>query len=217
MITMLQDRNEAGCLLAEKLGRYRDDPKATVLALPRGGVVVGAAIADRLHLPLDCFIVRKIGAPTNPEYAVGAVTETGFVVLNAQALSELGLSRPLLDELIARRREEMAIQHATYRGGRALPDLTERVVILVDDGVATGATFSAAAEAVRALHPRRLVAALPVGPESSLERIRAQVDELLVLQIPDPFYAVGNHYTCFDQVEDVEVIRCLQAGREPSA
>lgn len=207
---MLQDRHEAGCLLAERLSHYREDPNAIVLALPRGGVVVGAAIADRLHLPLDCFIVRKIGAPTNPEYAVGAVTETGFVVLNVEALSELGLSRSILDELIARRREEVTTQHATYRGGRALPDLTGRVVILVDDGVATGATFSAAAEAVRALHPRRLVAALPVGPQSSLDRIRLQVDELLVLRTPDLFHAVGNHYTCFDQVEDVEVIRCLQ-------
>lgn len=214
---MLQDRTEAGRLLAEKLSRYRDDPNAIVLALPRGGVVVGAAIADGLHLPLACFIVRKIGAPTNPEYAVGAVTETGFALLNVEALSELGLLQPDLDRLIARQREEIVVRQATYRRGRALPDLDGRAVILVDDGVATGATFSAAAQAVRALHPRRLVAALPVGPQSSLQQISKQVDELLVLYTPEPFYAVGNHYACFDQVEDAEVIRCLQVRRQPSA
>lgn len=213
---MLQDRTEAGRLLAARLSRYRDDSGVMVLALPRGGVVVGAAIADILHLPLDCFIVRKIGAPNNPEYAVGAVTETGFVVLNVEALTELGLSRPALDQLIARQREEIAAQQAAYRRGRGLPELAGQVVILVDDGVATGATFSAAAQAVRALHPRRLLAALPVGPQSSLQRIGQQVDELLVLFTPEPFYAVGNHYACFNQVEDAEVIRCLQPPRQPA-
>jgi len=216
---MLQDREEAGRLLAERLTAYRDDPQAAVLALPRGGVAVGFAISRALHLPLDVFLVRKLGAPGNPEYAVGAVSETGTVRLNPQAgavLARFGTPVGYLEETIRAEREEMTRRQAVYRGGKALPDLAGWTVILVDDGIATGATFLASVEALRKLGPGRLVAALPVGPPETLREVGRQVDELVWLKAPESFYAVGQHYESFAQVEDAEVLAYLAQARRLS-
>lgn len=209
---LLNDREEAGQLLAERLTAYRDDPQALVLALPRGGVAVGFAISKALHLPLDVFLVRKLGAPGNPEYALGAVAETGTVHLNPRAgetLARFGAPAGYLEATIQAERQEMARRQAVYRGGKPLPDLTGRTVLLVDDGIATGATFLAAVEALRALRVGRLVAALPVGPPDTFRVVGRQVDELVWLQAPELFFAVGNHYRNFAQVEDDEVMACL--------
>lgn len=213
---MLRDREEAGHLLAGRLMAYRDEPQAIVLALPRGGVAVGFAISAALHLPLDVFLVRKLGAPGNPEYALGAVTETGKVRLNPQAqdvLARCGAPTGYLEETIKAECEEMTRRQALYRDGRPLPDLAGRRVILADDGIATGATFLASAEALRELGISRLIAALPVGPPDTLRQVGRLVDALVWLEAPESFVAVGLHYQDFAQVEDGAVLAYLKRAR----
>lgn len=215
MPRMFRDRAEAGRLLAERLTAYRQDPAGLILALPRGGVPVGYEISLALGLPLDVFITRKLGAPGNPEFAIGALAESGSVHLNPEARQILGLlhaSTEFLDEAIAAQKQEIARRQALYRHGRPLPDLRERTVLLVDDGVATGATFLASVEALQALHVGRLIAALPVGPVDTMREIAARVHHLVVLMTPESFFAVGNHYLDFDQVSDEEVVRYLTAA-----
>jgi putative phosphoribosyl transferase len=210
---LFQNRTEAGRELAARLTAYRNDPTGLILALPRGGVPVGYEISLALNLPLDVFITRKLGAPDNPEYAIGAVAETGSIHLNQQALRMMGgfsTASPYFNEMVQSQREEIRRRKDLYRNGRPLPDLKDRTVLLVDDGVATGATFLASAEALRNLQVRRLIAVLPVGPHETLNEIGRQVDQLIVLTTPEPFYAVGNHYVDFRQVGDDEVVRYLE-------
>lgn len=214
---LFRNREEAGELLATALKKYRNDPHAIILALPRGGVAVGYQLSLALHLPLDVLISRKIGAPDNPEYAMGAVSETGAVYWNRDALRGLGLSQGELEEAVHAQRDEVARRVALYRQGRSFPDLTDRTVILVDDGIATGATFFASAAAARQRHPRRLVGAIPVGPSETIRRVRETVDELVVLMVPEPFYAVGNFFEDFAQVEDREVLQYLNLAEEALA
>jgi putative phosphoribosyl transferase len=175
---------------------------------------VGYQLSLALHLPLDVFITRKIGAPGNPEYAIGAVAETGSRYLNQEAVSSFGLSRQELDRLIHAQEKEIARRKDLYRQGRPLPQLTGRTVLLVDDGIATGSTFMASALAIRSLQPRRLVGVIPVGPSSTIREVRSHVDELVILMTPDPFYAVGNFFTDFTQVEDRDVIQYLNLAEE---
>ncbi len=214
--SVLKNRHEAGRLLAERLDSYRDDPKGIILALPRGGVPVGFTLSQALHLPLDVLITRKLGAPGNPEFALGALSETGTLFLNEEALRALSVTRQDLEPTIRIQREEIARRQTLYRKGRSLPSLADRTVLLVDDGVATGATFLASAQALRNLGVHRLVAALPLAPSETCERIRQQVDELVVLLTPEPFFAVGNHYEDFRQVEDEEVVRYLDQAQAES-
>lgn len=212
---VFRDRAEAGRLLAERLTAYRRDPAGLILALPRGGVPVGYEISQALGLPLDVFITRKLGAPGNPEFAIGALAESGSVHLNPEARQILGLLHApaeFLEEAIAAQKQEIARRQALYRHGRPLPDLRERTVLLVDDGVATGATFLASVEALQAQRVGRLIAALPVGPADTMREIAGRVDRLVVLMTPESFFAVGNHYLDFDQVSDEEVVRYLTAA-----
>ena len=211
---MFRNREEVGRILADELSRYRNDPTALILALPRGGVAVGYQLSQALHLPLDVFITRKIGAPGNPEYAIGAVAETGARYLNQEAVNSFGLSRHELDQLIHVQEKEIARRKDLCRQGRSLPQLTGRTVLLVDDGVATGSTFIASALAIRSLQPRRLVGVLPVGPPSTIREVRSHVDELVVLMTPEPFEAVGNFFVDFTQVEDRDVIQYLNLAEE---
>lgn len=211
------NREEAGRILARQLARYRHDPQALILALPRGGVAVGYAVSLMLHLPLDVFITRKLGAPGNPEFAIGALAETGTVYFNPQAGDIVSALRDKPDDLnsiIHEQRLEIARRQSLYRGGRDLPDLTHRTVLLVDDGIATGSTFFATVEGLRQSGLRELVAAIPVGPPETLHQLRQMVDELVVLETPDPFWAVGNHYVDFAQVTDEQVIRYLRLAEE---
>jgi Predicted phosphoribosyltransferases len=209
-----KNREEAGLQLAERLNRYRDDQTAVILALPRGGVAVGYQLSLRLHLPLDVFITRKLGAPDNPEYALGAVGETGTIYLNPEAMAAYGLSRADIEELVQPQQREIARRQSMYRRGRQLPTLTDRIVILVDDGIATGSTFFASVQSIRHLKPRRLIGAIPVGPVDTIREARVQVDELVVLATPDPFWAVGHHYMDFAQVSDHNVVEYLNLAEE---
>lgn len=209
-----RNREEAGRRLVDRLIQYRDEPAAIILALPRGGVAVGYQLSLGLHLPLDVFITRKLGAPDNPEYALGALGETGTVYLNPDAMAAYGLSRVDIEELVQVQQREITRRQQLYRQDRHLPTLTDRIVILVDDGIATGSTFFAAVQSIRHLKPRRLVGAIPVGPVETIQEVRSQVDELVVLATPAPFWAVGHHYIDFAQVSDHDVVEYLNLAEE---
>lgn len=211
---MFKNREEAGELLAQELMAFRNDPPAILLALPRGGVAVAYQLSLALHLPLDVLITRKIGAPGNPEYALGAVSETGAVYWNREALSGLSLSEGELAAAVQAQQKEVTRRVALYRQGRAFPELKDRTVILVDDGLATGATFFASVATARQRNPRRVIGAVPVGPRSTVQEARSLVDRLIVLRVPEPFYAVGNFYRDFEQVEDREVLQYLNLAEE---
>lgn len=211
---VFRDRVEAGRLLATNLTSYRDDPNGLILALPRGGVAVGYELTLALHLPLDVFITRKLSTPDNPEYAIGALSETGAIYLNPDAVEVFQLSHQELEGLIGNQRREIARRQQLYRDGLSLPTLNDRTVILVDDGMATGATFLATVEAITEMSPRRVVAAIPVAPVDSASRVRGMVDELIVLSTPEPFMAVGHCYQNFTQVDDAQVLTYLRAAQQ---
>ena len=211
---MFKNREEAGELLAQELVAFRNDPDGILLALPRGGVTVAYQLSLALHLPLDVLITRKIGAPGNPEYALGAVSETGAVYWNQDALAGLSLSTRDLAIAVQTQQQEVSRRVTLYRQGRPFPNLKDRTVIIVDDGLATGATFFASVATVRQVHPRRIIGAIPVGPRSTVEQARSLVDQLVVLRVPEPFYAVGNFYRDFEQVEDREVLEYLNLAEE---
>jgi len=207
---VFNDRKDAGKRLAEKLTRYRKDLEVIVLGLPRGGVTVAHKIAQSLDLRLDILIVRKIGFPGNPELAAGAVSETGTVVINEKIVSGYGVSRAYLEKETTRQKEEIARRVALYRGGKGIPSLAGKTVILVDDGVATGATVKAAISTLKEEGIARLVVAIPVASQEAESEIGSMADELICLQAPGAFMAVGNYYHDFKQVEDDDVVAMLK-------
>jgi putative phosphoribosyl transferase len=208
------DRVEAGGLLAEVVtGLVR--PPVLVLGVPRGGVVVAAQVAARLGAPLDVVVPRKVGAPGNPELAVGAVAD-GVQALDEPAIRRLGLDMAAVRAEVARQTAEVARRTAAYRQGLPPLELAGRTVVLVDDGVATGWTCAAAASCTRRAGAARVVVAVPVGPPGLAERLSPVVDEVAVLVTPDPYLNVGQVYERFPQVDDEEVLRCLQEGRAPT-
>lgn len=205
MTKPLRDRREAGALLAKKLTRYANDPNAVVLGVPRGGVPVAYEIARALSLPLDAFEVRKLGTPGHEELAMGAIASGGSVYLNDRLIAELGISHEELAAEVGRERRELERRERLYRDHRPRPELTGKSVILVDDGLATGASIFAAIEALRTLTPGRIVVATPVAPRETIEELRSEVDEVACWVTPEPFYAVGAAYEAFPQVSDDEV------------
>ncbi len=207
---MFRNRIDAGSRLAARLFQYKNRLETTVLALPRGGVVIGYEIARALNAPLDVLIVRKIRFPGQPELAIGAVAETGSVVLNESIMVEARLSEDLLKPEIEHQKEEIARRAAIYRAGKELPHLDGMVAILADDGVATGATIKAAISALREKKVAKLVLTLPVGPPETVKVLRHMVDELICLETPLAFMAVSAHYLDFTQVSDSEAVDLLQ-------
>jgi putative phosphoribosyl transferase len=207
---MFRDRSAAGIRLAERLRQYQDRNDALILALPRGGVVTGYELARALNLRLDVLIVRKIGYPGQPELALGAVSETGTVVLNQSIVSSGVLSKEFIPTEIEHQKQEIARRIAMYRSGKGLDNLEGKTVILVDDGVATGATIKAAIGTLKQENLAKLVVALPVGPPETIHSFKTMVDEVICLDTPLPFIAVGNHYQDFAQVSDEEVVDLLK-------
>ena len=203
------DRRDAGRRLAAALAHLRDR-RPFVVAVPRGGVVVGREVADALRAPIDVIVPRKLRAPFNPELAIGAVAEGGAVFLDED--TGRGIGSAYLEQEIAAQRSEIARRVQVYRGGRSLPCLEEATAIVVDDGIATGATMVAALRAVRALAPAHLVAAVPVAPAEGIARLANEADEVVCLAAPEIFHAVGQFYADFMQVEDDEVLALLDAG-----
>jgi putative phosphoribosyl transferase len=210
---MYRDRHDAGRRLAQALVHYTGARDTIILALPRGGVVIGYELSLVLHLPLDVLITRKLGTPGNPELAMGALAETGYRHLNPDVIRTYGISRSQLEAEVRRQQAEIDRRVERYRGGRPLPALENQTVLLVDDGIATGATFYASLGAIRMSAARRLVAALPVAPPEAVHQLKALVDEAVVLHAPAVFFAIGQFYQEFTQVEDEQVVACLEQVR----
>jgi putative phosphoribosyl transferase len=192
-------------VLASELAGYRGQPDAVLLALPRGGVPVAAAIAQSLNLPLDVLPVHKIGAPMQPEYAVGAVASDGLVVLDEEAIAAMHISRADLDSIVAREQEELLRREREYRDGRPALALDGKVAILIDDGLATGYTMLVAVHAARRERAARVVVAVPVAPQETINRLRKEADEVVCAYVPPRLLAVGQFYENFGQVSDEEV------------
>ncbi len=210
MTTQYKDRADAGRLLAPRLNHYRGNPRAIVLGLARGGVVVGFYVAQALELPLDVFVVRKLGVPGREEVAMGAIAPNGVRVINRDVIRHLGISEESIALAAATEQKELERREALYRGGRFFPDLTDRIVILVDDGIASGASMLAAVRSIKSMRPARLVTAVPVAAGEACERFSAEVDEMVCGFTPPDFQSVGRWYYNFTPTGDHEVQHYLQ-------
>ena len=200
-----RDRRSAGQLLARQLAGYAHRSDVVVLGLPRGGVPVAFEVADALDAPLDVFVVRKLGVPFQPELAMGAIASGGVTVLNDDVLAMADITPDMVAHAVSAEERELARREHLYRNGRPPLALTGKIVILVDDGLATGSTMRAAVEAVRHLHPARVIVAVPVGARESCGVLAQTADDVVCLQVPVPFSAVGLWYEDFSQTSDDEV------------
>lgn len=209
-------RVQAGQLLGHALHKYAQRPDVLVLALPRGGVPVGFEIAKAIGAPLDVMMVRKLGAPGREELAMGAIASGGIRILNPDVVASLGIPEKIIQNVAAKEQQELERRSHVYRGGRVFPEVKEQCLIVVDDGLATGATMRAAVVALRAKAPARIVVAVPVAPPSSVEQIRQEADEVVCLETPEPFFGVGRWYRDFPQTTDQEVKDLLARSREKS-
>ena len=217
MTRRYRDRRDAGQVLAQSLSAWRGHAGAVVLALPRGGVPVGFEVARALGLPLDVLVVRKLGLPSQPELAMGAVASGGARVLNDEVLRFLPPGSDALERVEARERAELQRRELAYRGERAPLEMRGRVGILVDDGLATGATMAAAVQALRSLGAARAVVAVPVASAEALDRIAELADEVQCPSVPSGFGAVGQYYDSFEQTDDQEVRDLLQLAATPAS
>ncbi len=200
-----RDRREAGRLLAAKLARYANRPDVMVLALPRGGVPVAAEVASALGAPLDVFLVRKLGVPGHEELAMGAIATGGVRFLNQDVVRALRIPESDIDAVAAKEQQELERRERLYRGDRPPPDVRGKTVILMDDGLATGATMHAAVKALRAWQPARIVVAVPTASPDTCEELQAVADDVICAITPEPFYAVGLWYADFSPTTDEEV------------
>lgn len=213
-LRIFKDRRDGGEQLASKLKDYKDRKRVLVLALPRGGVVIGFEVASYINCPLDVIIIRKLGFPGQPELAIGAVSETGTVVLNESIISAYGVSEEYIQEEISRQKAVIEKRVNLYRKGQGIHDLKWKTIILLDDGAATGATMKAAISTLNVEGIEKLIVALPVAPPETAEELRQMADELICLETPDDFMAVGSYYLDFTQVTDKDVVKILERSNE---
>lgn len=207
---LFRDRKHAGRVLALKLVQYAHHPDVIVLALPRGGVPVARVVAEILHAPLDVFLVRKLGVPGQEELAMGAIASGGVRVVNDDVVQALSIPGETIDAVTAREQRELERRERAFRDDRPVPEVQERIVILVDDGLATGSTMKAAIAALRQLNPARIVVAVPVGAPQTCAELARLADEVVCARMPEPFYAVGAWYQDFSQTTDEEVYHLLE-------
>jgi putative phosphoribosyl transferase len=211
---IFRDRADAGRQLAARLRRYADRPDVLVLGLPRGGVPVAYEVAKELKAPLDVFLVRKLGVPSHEELAMGAIASGGVRVLNEDIINYLRIPDEVIDAVAAREQRELERREQAYRDGRPPPDVKDRIVILIDDGLATGSTMRAAAASLRLLKPLRIVVAVPVSAPETCDAFRTEVDEIVCAVTPEYFQGVGLWYDDFSQTSDEEVRELLKKATE---
>ena len=217
MQKQFQNRAEAGRQLAAKLTEFQNRRDVIILALPRGGVPVGYEVAKALNAPLDVFIVRKLGVPGQQELAFGAIASGGTTVFNEELVRALRLPPALLERVVEKEQKELERREKRYRPGKAAPDLNGKTVIIVDDGLATGATMRAAVTAIRTLKPLQIVVAVPVASSDTCRDLKTKTDVLCVcVMTPEPFYGVGMWYRDFEQTTDEEVCRLLGQTASPT-
>lgn len=214
---LFRDREDAGRQLAEKLKAYRLPSDTVVLGLPRGGVAVAYQVADRLNFQLDVVVVRKLGVPGQEELAMGAIAGGGITLLNNDMVRTLGLSQEQVNDVIDVERQELSRRELLYRGGRPEINVKGRTLVVVDDGLATGSTMSAAVLALRQKEPGQLVVAVPVASEETCAKFKADVDDAVCLVTPEEFYAVGQWYQSFSQTTDDEVKELLAKAHQRTA
>jgi len=207
---IFKDRKEAGARLAAKLKNFKGQMDTIILALPRGGVVTGFSVAQDLNLPLDIIVTRKIGAPFDQEYAIGAITETGEGIFDQRAIATLNISPDYLKQTIAQEQKEAQRRLELYRQNRPDLNLKDKTVIIVDDGLATGLTMRAAIKSTKMKKAAKIIAAIPVAAKDSLDQIAQEADEVIYLDAPAYFGAVGSFYENFGQTTDEEVIELLK-------
>jgi putative phosphoribosyl transferase len=208
------DRTDAGKRLAIRLEPYANQRDVVVLALPRGGVAVAYEICKQLHAPLDVVLVRKLGAPGQEELAMGAITLGDIKVFNAEIIQSLQIPEHVIERVVAKERAELERRNQLYRKGRALPDLKHKTVILVDDGIATGATIRAAIAIIKTLQPAKIIVAVPVAAATTCEEIAQLVAGVVCLEKPEPLYGIGMWYAEFPQLTDSEVISFLDDAQK---
>jgi putative phosphoribosyl transferase len=211
---VFQDRTDAGRRLATRMAGYRSEPNLLILGLPRGGVAVAFEIAKALHAPLDIFVVRKLGVPGQEELAMGAIASGNVLVRNLSVLDALHISESVFRAVVERERDELKRREVVYRGHRAPPAISGRSIIVVDDGLATGATMQAAIEGVRTQKPARIVVAVPVAAPCTYEKLRGMVDDFIWLATPERFYGVSQLYKDFSETSDEEVHQLLEEAQE---
>ncbi|HEX9837978.1 MAG TPA: phosphoribosyltransferase [Anaerolineales bacterium] len=209
-MALFKDRRDAGKQLAQELTAYAGRSVVIVLALPRGGVPVAYEVARALHAPLDIFIVRKLGLPGHEELAIGAIASGGVRVLNEDIVRALNIPAAVIESIARRELQELERRERTYRGNRPPPEVRGRTVVLVDDGLATGASMRAAVAALRAQNPARIVVAVPTAAPETCEAFESEVDEIVCAMTPEPFYGVGRWYEDFSQTTDEEVRALLE-------
>lgn len=217
MRTRFHDRTEAGQKLAHRLETYAHRSDVLVLGLPRGGVPVAYEVAQALNAPLDICLVRKLGVPHHPELAMGAIASGGVRVLNYDVVGSMGIGSEIIDEVAARELRELQRRDRAYRGNRPQPDIQGQTVILVDDGIATGATMRAAIAVLKLQNPKKIIVAIPVAPTETCLTLRGEVDQVVCLLTPDPFYAISLWYDNFTQTTDDEVRDLLARHAETAA
>jgi predicted phosphoribosyltransferase len=211
---IFRDRTDAGQHLAAKLAKYAKRPDVIVLALPRGGVPVAYEVSKQIGAPLDVFLVRKLGVPGYEELAMGAIASGGVRVINEDVVRQLDIPDEVIDAVAAEEERELERREHAYRGDRPPPDVNGRVVILIDDGLATGSTMRAAATALRKLGPARIVVAVPVSSPETCNEFRKEVDEIVCAVTPEPFRGVGMWYNDFSQTTDEEVRELLERAKQ---
>jgi putative phosphoribosyl transferase len=212
-VRLYRDRAEAGRALAEELGGYAQRPDVVVLGLPRGGVVVAFEVAKALHAPLDIFLVRKLGTPGHEELAAGAIASGGIMLLNDEVVWSMRLSESQIESIARREQDVLERRERLYRGHSSPATVAGKLVIVVDDGLATGATMRTAVAALRKLEPAQVIVAVPLAPQDTCDRLAHEADEVVCAMTPSPFYSIGEWYEDFAQTSDDEVVELLEKAR----
>jgi putative phosphoribosyl transferase len=206
---IFKNRLDAANQLADKLKEYKGIPNSLILALPRGGVPIAQVLSEKLKIPFDTFNVKKIGAPGNDEFAIGAIAENGEIILDDETINDYNISKEYIDNSAKERLEEIKRRIKAYRKDKKLPFLKDKTIFLVDDGIATGYTMKAAILAIRSEKPKEIILAVPVSPPDTIAEMEKIADKVICLETPYPFFAIENFYSEFNQLTDSEVVEIL--------